>query len=547
MALHVVITAGGTREPIDEVRCIANSSTGSLGMRIANKFLQMEPDCKITYICGKGALSPEDERVNRVVVGSVADLLSAIDAVAPTPDIFVHSMAVSDYTVDYVFDKETGERYETGGKISSALQSPCIALKPTPKVIGLIKKKWPHVFLIGFKLLDRVTKEDLFQTAFQLLRKNRCNLVLANDIHEIRQGAHSGMIVFPEKTQKTYQGKDAIAENLVRTALNRYRVHHHVSVLDPESDEAKSLVSSVLPRFHATGQRLAERLFLPEVTVYERGGAAGTYGNMSMRVDNTRFVITGRNVNKGALTENDLVLVNQYEPCDEEAVVGKIHYVGAVKPSIDAAIHHHIYQLRPDVQAMLHIHTNLSFKYVPTTDYNFPCGCQEEAKALTTLVANNPRDNIYQMVDHGLLILGSSLEDCELQLLGMLRPSLISSRLYFHATFRKYLPSIREHGLKAGEHKNYSFSNNCICLIDGYKVKDPIGIAASFCEAAELTDADTYASGIAVLAVREEDLPSIPQDDPNIHYDTNKNRGYAITVQGTIPASKLTFFWEEDT
>lgn len=546
MSLHIVITAGGTREPIDEVRCITNSSTGALGLRIANEFLRRQPDCKITYICGKGTLAPADNRVNKVVIGSVADLVSAIENVTPAPDIFVHSMAVSDYTVDCVFDRETGAQYPTGGKISSNIQQPCIALKPTPKVIGMIKKKWPHVFLVGFKLLTHVSEEELFQTAFKLLRKNRCNLVLANDLSKIRNGTHVGMIIFPEKTQKTYYGKEQIALSLVDTILARQSVRHHISIQDSEI-EGKNEKERVFPFFKATGKRLADRLFLPEVPVYDRDEPIGTYGNMSVRIDEDRFVITGRNVNKGDLNEKDLVLINRYESCSsEDSVVGKVHYSGCIKPSIDAAIHYRIYKLRPEVKAILHIHTNLSFEGIPTTDYNYPCGCYEEANALAMLVDGDHSAEIYQMVDHGLLILGDSLEDCENKLYAIVRSSSVSSRLYLHATFRKYLSSIKEKGLIGGYQKNYSFSGERIYLIDSKKVSDPAELAVSFCEAAELTDLDTYNSGVVVLSIREEDLPSIPEIDPNVHDGENEITGYSVTVSGTIPPSKLSFYMEQD-
>ena len=52
--MNVVITAGGTSEPIDMVRKITNSSSGKLGSIIASKFNQ----CKVFYICAKKSIKP---------------------------------------------------------------------------------------------------------------------------------------------------------------------------------------------------------------------------------------------------------------------------------------------------------------------------------------------------------------------------------------------------------------------------------------------------------------------------------------------------------
>ena len=48
----VVVTAGGVKEKIDNVRSITNSSSGKLGLSIAHYFLIEQPDCEIIYIYG---------------------------------------------------------------------------------------------------------------------------------------------------------------------------------------------------------------------------------------------------------------------------------------------------------------------------------------------------------------------------------------------------------------------------------------------------------------------------------------------------------------
>ena len=125
--MKVVITAGGTSEKIDNVRKITNSSTGKLGLCIANEFLKTVEDVEITYICSKETFCPNDDRVKIKRIIGVDDLEREVRNVLENNDIdvFIHSMAVSDYKVDYVSTLEKLKNNEeftmTDNKISSSL------------------------------------------------------------------------------------------------------------------------------------------------------------------------------------------------------------------------------------------------------------------------------------------------------------------------------------------------------------------------------------------------------------------------------------------
>ena len=88
-------------------------------------------------------------------------------------------------------------------------------MKKTPKIISIIKNISPNTYLVGFKLLDNVSKENLINTAFKLKEKNNCNLVVANDLEDIRQGNHKAFIIKTPLDYVTASGKEDIAEKLV--------------------------------------------------------------------------------------------------------------------------------------------------------------------------------------------------------------------------------------------------------------------------------------------------------------------------------------------
>ena len=228
MVRNIIITAGGTSERIDEVRVISNFSSGRLGLAIAKSFLEFESIKveKIYYLCDRNTNAPLDERVETVRVSGVQGLLEALENLLRTKkiDAVIHAMAVSDYTVKQVTTLEairSGEENHPDnkmaeGKLSSEIDDLVIVLKKTPKVIGEIKKLQRDTILVGFKLLTNVEKDVLIETGYQLLRKNDCNMVLANDLTEITGDKHVGYLISQNRAYERLTTKKQIADAIVR-------------------------------------------------------------------------------------------------------------------------------------------------------------------------------------------------------------------------------------------------------------------------------------------------------------------------------------------
>ena len=225
-----IITAGGTSEKIDNVRKITNSSSGKLGCVIANTILEEIDDARIYYICSRNSIRPKDERVKILEVDGVIDLKNRVEFLLKNDNIdyFIHSMAVSDYMTDYVttltmmeesYKKNNNldnvERLN-GNKLSSYEDNLVVVLKPTPKVISIIKNISPKTFLVGFKLLDGVCDEKLIYVGKELMKKNNCDVVVANDLANIRKGEHTAYLLDKDNCVSTAKGKDDIAKKLVR-------------------------------------------------------------------------------------------------------------------------------------------------------------------------------------------------------------------------------------------------------------------------------------------------------------------------------------------
>lgn len=241
---NIIITSGGTSEPIDNVRKITNSSSGKLGMIIANELLKEEDKIHtLYYLCSKASLKPIHKKVKIIEIGGTMDLKREVENLLTHEkiDCFIHSMAVSDYMVDYVstaslLAQEIEEKTKKDlvrvikenrktiqeNKISSHEDNLLILLKPTPKIISLIKELSPKTYLVGFKLLDHVREEELIQVATNLKEKNKCNLVIANDLDNIRKGEHKAFIIGDGNKIMTASGKEDIAKKLVKKLKDDY-------------------------------------------------------------------------------------------------------------------------------------------------------------------------------------------------------------------------------------------------------------------------------------------------------------------------------------
>lgn len=234
--INVIITAGGMSERIDNVRKITNSSTGKLGVKITEELLKRDNINNIYFVCSRDSLKPVDKRVTIVEIDGVRDLKEKVVSLLDEYhiDIFIHSMAVSDYYVSYVSTAKaisneidyslrdceevlTKPIYKLKDrKISSNEDNLIIGLKKAPKVISLVKDISPTTYLIGFKLLDSVSSSELIEVAKKLRDKNNCNLVVANDLNEIRQGRHHAYIIDRSDEIIEVTNKDEIAKSLVK-------------------------------------------------------------------------------------------------------------------------------------------------------------------------------------------------------------------------------------------------------------------------------------------------------------------------------------------
>ena len=229
----ILITAGPTNEYVDEVMKITNMSTGRLGIELTNELSSR--GYEVTLVCTRSVTYnslyfkyglENNPLVKTVKIETTEQMLQALTAEAlegNTYDLVVHAAAVGDYKPEFSFKMENMAleiadylhnnydeipsiydfyqdilkimtnpkcKVNDNTKISSYEPNLTIKLGLTPKLISHLKEWFPEAILVGFKLLENVTKDHIIDVATKLCNKNNMNYIIANDLHDLRQGKH---------------------------------------------------------------------------------------------------------------------------------------------------------------------------------------------------------------------------------------------------------------------------------------------------------------------------------------------------------------------
>src|SRR5262245_50634784 len=154
--MRLLVTAGGTREPVDDVRVIANTSTGRLGARIADA--ASAAGHEVLLLHGMLAVRPASARVRRESFDSAADLARLLDRHAPQADAVIHAAAVSDYVP-----------VRAAGKLASDLPELTLRLVRAPKLVDRLRELQPEALLVAFKLTSGADEDGMIEAARALL------------------------------------------------------------------------------------------------------------------------------------------------------------------------------------------------------------------------------------------------------------------------------------------------------------------------------------------------------------------------------------------
>ncbi len=182
--LRVLVTSGGTAEPVDSVRVLTNASTGRTGAGIAGHLAHCGHD--VVLLRSAGSAPGPGCREERFT--SFADLDAALNRLLSTErfDAVIHAAAVSDFAVAEV--SVDGKDRPASGKLDSDA-SPVIRLRPNPKLVDHLRARSCHeaIRIVAFKLTAGGDRGEAERAIAALFDRSGADLVVHNDLAE-REG-----------------------------------------------------------------------------------------------------------------------------------------------------------------------------------------------------------------------------------------------------------------------------------------------------------------------------------------------------------------------
>jgi phosphopantothenoylcysteine decarboxylase/phosphopantothenate--cysteine ligase len=204
----VVVTAGGTQEPIDPVRMITNNSSGKQGYAIAQAALDAGAD--VTLISAPTALTPP-QGVKMISIKTAQEMHSAIKDEVKQAHAVIMTAAVADFRPA----KSSKEKIKKDGKLQDIKLEATVDIL---KELGEFKRSQkPELILIGFA----AESENLLQNAEKKLAQKNLDLIVANDISRKDAGfavdSNTVTILFNDgkKQDLPLQSKELIAQKII--------------------------------------------------------------------------------------------------------------------------------------------------------------------------------------------------------------------------------------------------------------------------------------------------------------------------------------------
>ncbi|MCO5996564.1 bifunctional phosphopantothenoylcysteine decarboxylase/phosphopantothenate--cysteine ligase CoaBC [Actinoallomurus rhizosphaericola] len=167
---HVVVSSGGTREPIDPVRFIGNRSSGLQGHALARTALAR--GARVTLVAANVAL-PDPAGAEVVRVGSALELRDAVLKAADEADAVVMAAAVADFRPDDYRDMKIK-------KTDGAEPDPIRLVKNPDVLVELVTARRPGQVIVGFA----AETNDVLRNGREKLVRKGCDLLVVNEVGE---------------------------------------------------------------------------------------------------------------------------------------------------------------------------------------------------------------------------------------------------------------------------------------------------------------------------------------------------------------------------
>ena len=200
---QIVVSAGGTQEPIDLVRYIGNRSSGKMGYAIAEA--ARDRGAVVTLVTGPTAL-PAPQGVDVMLVQTAEQMRDAVLKATAAADVLIMAAAVADYRPAAVAE----------GKIKREADTLNLELVKTSDILGEVKG---NIIKVGFA----AESGDLIARATEKLKKKQLDLIVVNDITAKDSGfdTDTNRVTFIARDGKTEQLPLMLKSEVAHKLLDR--------------------------------------------------------------------------------------------------------------------------------------------------------------------------------------------------------------------------------------------------------------------------------------------------------------------------------------
>ena len=231
---HVVVTAGGTREPLDPVRYLGNHSSGRQGVAIADRARRR--GARVTLVAAHLAV-PAPAGVEVVEVATAEQMRAATVAAAERADAVVMAAAVADFRPAQVASHKIKKRYAdpagSGDTGAPEAMSASVELVANPDILReLVERRAAGgspagQIIVGFAAETGSEDEDVLALGRAKLARKGCDLLVVNDVSHGRifgESTTEAVIVEPEgaQTPVPHGTKEALADTLWDRVVGRF-------------------------------------------------------------------------------------------------------------------------------------------------------------------------------------------------------------------------------------------------------------------------------------------------------------------------------------
>jgi phosphopantothenoylcysteine decarboxylase/phosphopantothenate--cysteine ligase len=172
--LSIVVSAGGTREPIDPVRYLGNRSSGRQGVAIARAAADRGADVTLVAAYLDADVRP-DPRVEVIAAGTAEELGRTMDAISPGADVVIMAAAVADYSVASIAEGKLRKQDFPGALTLELVENRDI-------VAGLVERRRPGQTVVAFAAETVTGDDELRERARAKAIRKGVDLLAANAV-----------------------------------------------------------------------------------------------------------------------------------------------------------------------------------------------------------------------------------------------------------------------------------------------------------------------------------------------------------------------------